>query len=1211
MFEKSASLLNPDEMPDEQAAAFLKEAGFLDWKTALTRLRNLAEDKPSQKIISQFMPALMVTIADTAIPDSSLINFERFIQCVDDREEIFQYLADHPRAIEILIKLFVGSQFLTEILLRHPDYLEKLTNHTRLAEFKSKQDFYHEAYGEASTKNTLKEQLDSIRRYQRWELLRIGACDSFGLLDLKTVTIQLSLMADSIVQSCMQLIADDLGISLDGFCVLGFGKLGGEELNYSSDIDLVFLSNDDATKFWGLGQKLIKSLMESSSEGFLYRVDMRLRPWGSSGALVNTVEAHLKYLKQHGMAWEKQALIKARTIAGDQETGKQFLDEVALIIYNESQKVLRESVRSMKEKIEKRLKKQGKHWGEVKSGIGSIRDIEFVTQYLQLSHGNENKNVRSISTLDGLVRLADFSYIQADEYRKLTSGYIFLRTIEHALQLMHHKQTHSLPEDPRELLYLARRLDYPDADHFLNQYTQHCEAIRAIYNKFISGEETVEKIPLSPHERLNQHLEKMEPSYAAAFSEGDTKKHIEMMQQISKQKPLVFDAVEDEGGLWKLTIVGEDGSGELSIICGLLFVYGFDIVFGNAFTTEHVLTDSKSGKNNSTRIFINVFTVKPPLEIVLPEVWNRYQKDLFNLTDMVRNGKLREAQGKLAKMVTGALRDVPETSSSLYPVSIEIDNDISDTETVLHIQAEDTEGFLYELANSLALAGIHISRFVVSSEGDSVFDTLYITDAEGNKIIDPDQQKVLRTTIVLIKHFTHILPRSPNPEKSLLHFREFIEQLVQNPNWVEELSSLENFEVLDTLSRLLGVSNFLWKDFLRLQHDNLFPLVKDVENLSLRTSRESLETELKGKLDAAGNLKEKQKILNEFKDREMFRTDLRHIMGHISEFGEFSAELTVLAEVIVSSACEICLEELIPRYGFPKEADGKDCHLSACALGKCGGGELGFASDIELMFIFSGKGKTDGNEKISVTEFYQKLVDMFMKTIQTKQEGIFQIDLRLRPYGRAGSMAVSVDAFESYFGKDGAAWPYEKQALVKLRHIYGDTDFGQQIINLRDSMIYTDQPFDSTSMRAMREKQILQLVQGGTINAKLSLGGLVDIEYLVQGLQITNGKKFPQLREPNTCLALYQLKEAGLISQSDHDQLLNSYKFQRQLIDALRMVRGHAKDLTVPPAGSEELEYLSQRLGYNGHADRFLKDLETNTAIVQDLAHLLDSDVPD
>jgi [glutamine synthetase] adenylyltransferase / [glutamine synthetase]-adenylyl-L-tyrosine phosphorylase len=211
----------------------------------------------------------------------------------------------------------VGSQFLTEILLRNPDYLEKLTDHKRLAEFKSRQQFTAEAAEAAAPHGDLDAQLDALRRHQRWELLRIGACDAFGLLDLKSVTVQLSLLADSLVQVCLSILAPASDPAASGFAVVALGKLGGTELNYSSDIDLIFLSSRDAARFWSLGQRLIKALTDSTGEGFLYRVDMRLRPWGRSGALVNTVDGHIAYLKSHGMLWERQALLKARVIAGD------------------------------------------------------------------------------------------------------------------------------------------------------------------------------------------------------------------------------------------------------------------------------------------------------------------------------------------------------------------------------------------------------------------------------------------------------------------------------------------------------------------------------------------------------------------------------------------------------------------------------------------------------------------------------------------------------------------------------------------------------------------------------------------------------------------------------------------------------------------------------------------------------------------------------
>jgi glutamate-ammonia-ligase adenylyltransferase len=259
------------------------------------------------------------------------------------------------------------------------------------------------------------------------------------------------------------------------------------------------------------------------------------------------------------------------------------------------------------------------------------------------------------------------------------------------------------------------------------------------------------------------------------------------------------------------------------------------------------------------------------------------------------------------------------------------------------------------------------------------------------------------------------------------------------------------------------------------------------------------------------------------------------------------------------------------------------------------------------MFIYEDNGKTDGPEVISTTEFYLKVVETFTQTIEARREGIFQIDLRLRPYGRAGSLAVSYDAFLKYFGPEGAAWPYERQALVKLRPIAGDPEFGRRIVALRDELIYVGEPFDVSAMRAMREKQVVQLVKAGTLNAKLSAGGLVDIEYLVQGLQIAHGHRDPALRQTNTQQALKVLHEFGLLSDEEHRTLVEAYIFQRRLIDALRMVRGHAKDLTVPEPASEEFEFLARRLGYHENLAALQSNLERFGHDVEELsASLLD-----
>ena len=467
--------------------------------------------------------------------------------------------------------------------------------------------------------------------------------------------------------------------------------------------------------------------------------------------------------------------------------------------------------------------------------------------------------------------------------------------------------------------------------------------------------------------------------------------------------------------------------------------------------------------------------------------------------------------------------------------------------------------------------------------------------------MDERRLQELRAAIVLIKHFTHLLPGSSNPEAALIHFRSFLSELFQRSDWTEQLSSLDRPEVLKALAQVLGVSDFLWEDFLRLQYANLFPVLSDIAGIEEAKSKTLLWRDLAVELSACCNLDERRQRLNDFKDREMFRIDVRHILGRCGTFDHFAEELTDVAEVVVSTSLQLNEQEFHDKYGMPRRSDGERASLVVCALGKCGGRELGFASDIELMFVYDEDGMTDGPKSIANAAFYQRLVEATVHSIRARQEGIFHIDLRLRPYGRSGPVAVSLDAFRRYFDPNGAAWPYERQALVKLRPITGDPGLGEKLITLRDRFVYEGPPFDYASMRAMRERQIRQLVVAGEFNSKLSPGGLVDIEYLVQAMQIIHGSRHLSLRDSNTRKAMDEMRRVGVLSDADHRALRDAYGFFRRLIDALRMVRGDARDLTVSTTRGDDFHYLARRLGYGSSPHQLQQDLQHHSEVVSEL----------
>jgi [glutamine synthetase] adenylyltransferase / [glutamine synthetase]-adenylyl-L-tyrosine phosphorylase len=1173
------------------------------------------------KLFDTIEPHLQTALASAADPERSLVYLERLLESRD--EALLHDLVKNPRVLESLVTIFSGSQFLTEIILRNPKNIHLLVHRKTLTQRKNAEQIHHEA-AQVIREAADDERLNTLRRYQRGEILRIGASDLLALYDLRTVTRQLSHLADGLVRACLDLASLQSNISKDDFVVIAMGKHGAEELNYSSDIDLLFVAAHDPMDKLKLGERLIDNLGGVTPEGFLYRVDMRLRPWGRDGFLVTTHDGYLQYIEQHARLWEKQALLKARPVAGDIALGEKILAQAEPYIFGNAPEDVRASVFAMKQRTEQVLQQKGRDWGEVKLGEGSIRDVEFVIQYLQLAYGNQYPDLRGRATLQILPRLTRHHLLTDEETRILTDGYTLMRTIEHHIQVMHYQQTYTMPSDPTALALLAGRLGFKNADALIHRYDEHRNAIRAIYLRRVGNEPTNE-----PQPQVIQHIARLGADYVDSFSDNEIQHHADLARGINEQTPAIVEAQHLSKDTWRVTVVGYDYPGELSIICGLFFVFGFNILDGNAFTYEP-LSDtqtesrpkfsrfnpdsnlprrhraSSSSEPDTRRKIVDVFTVKSILSAPPDDsIWGSYTEDLHHLLRMMRTGQRREARGELAVRVGQMFKSVPGKTSPLLPIEIEIDNEADEHYTILRIDTPDTIGFLYEFTNALALTHTYIARTIVQSVGSRAQDILHVTDENGHKITSPEKQRELRAAVLLIKHFTHLLPHSPNPSTALLHFREFLAQLFQRPNWFEEIASIEKPDVLNALARLLGVSDFLWEDFLRMQYANLFPVVTDVEALATSKPKPQLESELAQAWaeNKVGEIRyaDWRTALNAYKDRELFRIDMRHILGLTKEFDDFSVELTDLAEVTLCATLARCESELRAAHGDPLLENGVPCGLSLLALGKCGGRELGFASDIELMFVYAGDGRTNGTASITTAEYFEQLVRSIVSSWQTRQEGIFQIDLQLRPYGKAGSMAVSSDSFKNYYAPDGAAWAYERQALIKLRPITGNAELNKELCGLRDIYAYESGPFDVTAMHAMRERQVRHLVTGGTFNAKFSPGGLVDIEYLIQGLQINHGAHNPSLRLTNLREAMAALHAAGILSDDDYTRLRKAQTFLRWLIDSLRVVRGNSKDVTLPPFGSDEFIFLARRLRYESDAEHLRNDLTRYVADVQEI----------
>jgi len=310
----------------------------------------------------------------------------------------------------------------------------------------------------------------------------------------------------------------------------------------------------------------------------------------------------------------------------------------------------------------------------------------------------------------------------------------------------------------------------------------------------------------------------------------------------------------------------------------------------------------------------------------------------------------------------------------------------------------------------------------------------------------------------------------------------------------------------------------------------------------------------------------------------MFRIDLRHITGHCGDV-EFSRSLSDLADVVVAAAAELSHAQLAPRFGKPQLA-GQPCPWAILAAGKFGGREMGFASDLELLFVYRGPGQSSGRRTVDNSTYFEEFVRTFLKTLKTRKEGIFEIDLRLRPFGSKGTLASALPALQDYYAADGKAEPFERMAMIKLRPVAGDETLCAEVLKVRDAFVYSERPYDYQNLIHLRQRMASELVEGGTVNLKYSSGGLVDIEFYLQAQQIKYGAKNSRLRVPNSMQALKCLQEAGLIPAKQADRIRRAYRCFRRTIDALRAVRGNAKDLTLPDPDSADYRYLARRLGF-------------------------------
>lgn len=409
-----------------------------------------------------------------------------------ENQSVARLFQQEPGLLSDILALAAWSPLLAATLEQNPGYVAWLQRERANTRVRTHEEL-GESLGRFSLTNSTLDPHVMLARFRRRELLRTYLHDIRHARTIVETTEELSNLADTVLEYALNRSRQELDnrygspqitdrrgrVSTAEFCIVALGKLGSRELNYASDIDLVFLFSEEGMTAAGgsrgqvtnreyfvkLGESLLRLVSEPKGEGAAYRIDVRLRPHGRDGALATSLNEAVRYYEKAAQDWELQALIRARAAAGSQRLYQQFAGAVVARIFRSDISVTAAlmNVRTAKEKIDTQREREEKGFN-VKLGRGGIREIEFIAQALQVAFGGRDPWLRAPHTLISLGRLADRTLITERELTLLSGAYHFWRDVEHRLQMEHGLQTHSVPNDPERRALIARRMDFSGED---------------------------------------------------------------------------------------------------------------------------------------------------------------------------------------------------------------------------------------------------------------------------------------------------------------------------------------------------------------------------------------------------------------------------------------------------------------------------------------------------------------------------------------------------------------------------------------------------------------------------------------------------------------------------------------------------------------------------------------------------------------------------
>lgn len=1007
-----------------------EEQGNINSESILRSLQELLTDnKEIQSSFEEIAIPVLTSCLKTPNPEAALKDFSRFAHATFNRTTVYQLFRDASFLMPSVMLCFGSSTYLSDILIRNPIYFYDIIDSNVMGTPKSRDTMYTELSTSINRYKDIDQKLRIIRRYKRRESLRIALRDLLQDATVETTTLELANLAEATLQNCYEIGSNQLmnpkygtPLNEDGtapcrFAIIGMGKFGGAELNFSSDIDLIFVYSDegktdkdiDNSEYYSrLCEFIIKSMSEVTADGYVFRVDIRLRPESSAGVIIRSMESYETYYEGWGDLWERQALIKARPVAGDIEFGEEFLRMIQPFVYQRyldgvTLSEIKTDIRNTKTRIEERLLAEridiNKH---VKLGPGAIRDIEFTIQCLQMIHGGKSRSLRSQNTLETLAALRENELLESDDVDILSDAYRFLRKVENAIQIESDQQRYLVSAKVDEATHLARMVGYQNDAHetFQQDYQKYTAQVRAIFEKVMD---------VSNPDQVD---------IAVLLNQDD------------------IGMIEQELGK-----------------------YGFE--------------------------------------------------------------NTREAHRLLRQLANGA---------------------------------------------------------------------------EGQQF----SPSVRRTFFKLAPSLLKCISDAPDPDMALRYFEAFASKVGARSSYYTMF--MERQGALEAITSVCGSSLYL-ADLL-IKSPELFDLLTVA---SFTENPKTLVQKHEEVNQILNNTAESQVLnsLRRYKNDEIWRIALRNILGK-ADLPTTTEELSDLAEAILQGKYKQIDIQLRNEHGTPINDDGTPVTCAIIAMGKFGGRELNFSSDLDIMYVYTADGKT--SKGMPNSEYFSILgLELVNQLGGNHGMSIYELDLRLRPFGTGGAIALPLEGYQNYYDSSAEIW--ERQALTRARVVAGDIDdLGNQYMNIayafcyshpltseeKSEIIHTRQRKESQATRKTKSRRKRSgKVQRSTANVKSGYGGLVDIEFAVQTLQLIYGTEHKSIRVANTLIAIDKLSDIGVLTETQAVGLSESYQYLRSVENALRIV--HDRALDALPTNRSELAQLARRLGYeetenSSTVETFLQD---------------------